>query len=149
MFGLFNNKKINTPQKSRTNLVFKTEEAYFDHFCKYMDCRIRKDDPLPAIVLDASEVLGAKDPVSILADGRQMIAVKIAGDDGGFLLTTETVWLGEPILKPGDLVAWNPVEYVDEVAEKFRDKRLAWIGFVVSTVKPEIWVDKPQSGIVR
>jgi hypothetical protein len=86
MFGLFKDKKAAALTKDKTNIVFKTGEDYFDHFCKYMDCQIRKDDPLPAIVLDATKVFRAIAPVSVLANGRQMIAIKVASDDGGFVL---------------------------------------------------------------
>jgi hypothetical protein len=126
------------------NLVFKSNEDYFEYFCKYMDCAIREKESLPALVLDATKVLDAKESVSILPNGCQMLAIKVADDDGGFVIVTETLWAGAPLLVPGDLVAWEPMKYAPELEEMIPGTRYAWIGFVVSLAKPEVVLNEPR-----
>ncbi len=98
---------------------------------------------LPALVLNAVEALGAENPVVILPNRTQMLALRVASKDGGFLVLAGSLSANGPSLHPGDLVAWHagqPIEH--ETAELAKDPRSQWVGIVVAKLKPEYAFNK-------
>lgn len=68
-----------------THLFFKHSEAAFEYACEYMDCVLREDAFLPAIVADAGRLFGISTPVKVQAEGVQIAALRVASADFGFL----------------------------------------------------------------
>jgi len=64
----------------------------------------------------------------------------IPDHNGGFWLMADTCNHRGPKLSPGDLVAWEPVEYrgdlAAEMAKSGGDKRMGWMGFIVAKLQP-------------
>jgi len=127
------------PQNNEYKLVFKDSAAFFKLQCKYGQTKIVKNQGIIAIILDASKEFGAEVAVKIEPDGSQLVMLKVASDDGGFIVPSRTpLPIGEN-LKPGDLVIWVPVEYMEmsRAVDETIDSRFGWTGFVVAKVKPE------------
>ena len=77
------------------------------------------------------------------ADGIQVTTLKIAREDGGFIVTAMTFAPG-PALTVGDVVLWVPYEYVPGHADK--DK--GGVGFIRAKIAPEINVDMAEFKIL-
>lgn len=122
------------PQK----LVFKSGKAFFEYQCKFGYTDVIPQRGIVALVLDYSKEFGGEKAVKIEPDGRQMVALKVASDDGGFLVISTTPTGAGDRLKPDDVVIWLPVEYASKIIPKGADKRFGWVGFVIAKVKPEI-----------
>ena len=69
-------------------------------------------------------------------DGSQLAILKIASSDGGFLVLSKTVGPNGPALSVGDLVAWMPAEYSEDLAKTSEDQRFGWIGVIFGTLEP-------------
>ena len=113
-------------------------QGFFDLQCKYGHTEIAAGQGVVAIVMDAKATFGT--PVSVKVDeqGRQQAAIKVASEDGGFIVMAATPSnLGEP-LTPGDLVIWVPKTYMESVAQAFGDKRAGWVGFIRAKVAAEV-----------
>lgn len=140
MFDFFKRKKA--LQIDQITLPFKSAEAAFEYCCVYMDCSVRPEVGLPALVLDATKEFGTKTSVSIKSDGVQLVALKVPSKDGGFLVMAETFSANGPALKPGKLVVWRAVFYSDEIgvgiAAVGGDPRSGWVGAIMATLQP-IW----------
>ena len=95
---------------------------------------------LPALVMDARVELGAKEPVEMRADGKQVAALRVASDDGGFIVVAATLGPQGPELAPGDLVAWQAGKLKEELAASLGaiDRRSGWVGVIIGTLKPEL-----------
>lgn len=119
-------------------LMFKDGPSAFEHACKYMDCPLGPGVCLPAIVLDAREMLGAATSVQMLEDGNQIAMLKVASDDGGFAVFAATQGPKGPRLSPGNLVVWKAGQHSPEVAVAMgaKDARSGWIGLITGTLKP-------------
>ena len=121
-------------------LYFKNNESAFEIACRLMVNDLSEGVTLPALVLDAKQ-LGPFQNHSVIVkpDGNQLVFLKVASNDGGFVIPTETAGAKGPKLEPGDLVAWRAIEYFEDIGEhaKINDKRFGWIGFVVAKLKPE------------
>src|SRR5687768_7946951 len=109
-------------------LVFKTGDAFVDYHCKYMSTRLEAGSPLAALVLDAREIFGVSVPVKTDDNGIQTATLRVASDDGGFVVIAQTASGGGDPLKPGDVVAWIPGQYLPKLAEAVADKRSGWVG---------------------
>lgn len=130
------------------SLVFKSGQDFFDYHCKYMDTKIEPEKPLVAIVLDAKKEFGAQVAVKTNERGIQIVTLRVASDDGGFLTYSETLSAkGEP-LNPGDVVAWVPSAYNDQLARSLENRKSGWMGLIFAKVAPEIDVTSGQMTII-
>lgn len=127
------NAKASMPEK----LIFKNGAAFFEYQCKYGHNEIRPNHGIIALVLDATEELGTDVAVKIQSDGRQRAILKVASDDGGFILGAGTPSDTGDRLKPDDVVIWVPLEHSQYFYDEM-DVRTGWIGVIVAKVAPEI-----------
>lgn len=130
-------------QSSAHPLYFKNGSAAFEFACTSLQCELVAKAMLPALVVNAVDALGADTPIVTMSNGTQMLALRIASQDGGFLVLSGSLSASGPSLQPGDLVAWHaggPIER--ETAELTKDPRSKWVGIVVAKLKPEYAIDK-------
>jgi hypothetical protein len=81
-----------------------------------------------AIVLDETkEFDDVPDSIILDPDGRQTVLLRVASEDGGFLVVAKTAGRG-PLLNPKDAVIWMPDIFSEEVAKVSPDKRFGWVG---------------------
>jgi hypothetical protein len=118
--------------------AFEDSLTAFEQACAG-DCMLHEGIMLPALVLDAE----------IHGDGRQMASVRVASADGGFIVSASTSGPRGPRLLPGHFVAWLAQRYDPQLARKappkrkrfglfgLKDKRIAWVGLIAGTLKPE------------
>lgn len=118
------------PRDPQLPLYFKSSEAAFEMACKYLDCTIVKNTLLPAIVLDAKEHFSMPVAVKKNADGNQVVVVKVASDQGGFIVPASTLYPNGPDLEPGNLVYWMAGQFNSDIG--------CWNGFIVAKLKPQI-----------
>jgi hypothetical protein len=118
--------------------VFKSGASFFELQCKYGDTKIEKGKGVVAIILDAREEFGTPVAVKVEQDGRQVAVLRVASEDGGFVVTSQTPSGTGDRLHPGDIVVWVPSDHSEEVGEVFQDERSGWIGFIRAKVKPEL-----------
>jgi hypothetical protein len=131
-----------------TPLVFKDAYCAFEYACKFMNCSIEKDRMMMAIVLDGRTEFGLSDSVKLKQDGIQLACLKVASDDGGFIVLAETAGRNGPKLKPGELVAWLPGFFNSQIADSVEDSRFGWMGLIVGTLEPA-WRDGSWEGKER
>ncbi len=142
--------KAGLPEK----LVFKSGEAFLEYQCKFGHTKIVPKQGIVAVVLDAQKEFGAASPVKVESDGCQKVTLKVASEDGGFVVSSQTPTGKGDRLKPGDVVIWVPLEHMNMGADQSilaaadLDSRFGWIGFVVAKVKPELDISKPDLDIV-
>ena|ERR1700730_2948892 len=89
-------------------------------------------------VLDAQREFGTSTAISIGQDGSQLAALRVASEDGGFLVFATTPSAEGEKLQPGDVVLWVPYEYNKEAGDQMSDKRSGWVGLIRAKIKPEI-----------
>jgi hypothetical protein len=119
-------------------LIFKSEQAFLEYQCKYGHTEIRPKHGIAALVLDPREEFGWTSAIKVQDDGSQEALLKVASEDGGFIVfATTPSGKGDP-LGPGDVVIWVPELYVKEAAIEGADPRIGWVGLIVAKVKPEI-----------
>ena len=100
-----------TKKKSPPLFVFRDGSAMFPMQCKYGDTTIEPKKGLVALVSDAWKEFDLPTAVKIDADGSQTAVLRVASDDGGFVVIAKTPpGRGDP-LQPGDLVMWVPMTY--------------------------------------
>lgn len=119
-------------------LHFKGADAALEYACKYLDCALKPEASLPAVVLDARHSFGAQASVKVESDGRQSAALRVASSDGGFVVIAMTAGPKGPRLQPGQLVAWQAFRHVPEMARAAKDERFGWVGAILGTLKPEL-----------
>jgi hypothetical protein len=136
------------PKPGLSALVFKTGEAFVDYHCKYMKTRLEPGSPLAALVLDATEMFGVPVPVKIDDNGFQTATLRVASDDGGFVVLAQTASGGGDRLKPGDVVAWIPGQHLPKLAQATGDERFGWVGLIVAKVAPEIDMSKGEMTVL-
>lgn len=98
--------------------------------------------------MDASKEFGTGVSVKVKPDGIQLVTLKVASQDGGFLVIAETASGRGDRLKPDDVVIWVPIQHLKEVAPDGADERFGWVGFVVAKVRPEIDLANPNFEII-
>jgi hypothetical protein len=129
-------------------LVYKTGQDFFNYHCKYMDTKLEADKPLVAIVLDAREECGTQVAVKTDERGIQIVVLKVASDDGGFITFSETLSANGDALVPGDVVAWVPGAYNAELATTMRSEVAGWAGLIFAKVAPEIDMNSGQMKLI-
>lgn len=129
-------------------LTFEDSLTAFEHACD-CECLLHEGIVLPALVLDARELLDAETAVKIQDDGRQIASVRVASPDGGFVVSASTSGAHGPTLEPGHFVAWQAERYDLQLAKhtfarrkrfgwmNWKDKRLGWVGVIEGTLKLE------------
>lgn len=132
------------PQK----LPFKSGAAFLEYQCKFGQTEIRPKQGIVALVLDSSKEFGAKEAVKVEPDGQQMAALKVASEDGGFIVMAQTPTGDGDRLKPDDVVIWVPVSHSKEIVPDGIDERFGWSGFIAAKVKPEIDMMNPNLEII-
>jgi hypothetical protein len=105
--------------------------------CRFFECPLREGAFLPAVVLDARELLGPDAPLKTGEDGSRIHYLCVASEDGGFVVAATTAGPHGPWLEPGQLVAWRALRHVPEIAASTGDPRFGWAGVIVGTLKPE------------
>jgi hypothetical protein len=131
------------PQK----LPFKSGSAFLEYQCEYGFTEIRVKQGIVALVIDSREY-GTKEAIKLEADGRQIVTLKVASSDGGFIVSAQTPTGKGDRLKPDDVVIWVPLQHVGDIIPDGIDKRFGWVGFVVAKVAPEIDMSNPNFNIL-
>lgn len=142
----FSKKQKNKDLPSK--LIFKSGQAFFEYQCEFGHTDIQPKQGIVALVLDASKEFGTEDSVKIEDDGRQMVMLKVASEDGGFIVAAQTPNSKGDRLKPDDVVIWVPMNYAQEVVPDGADTRFGWVGFIVAKVRPEIDMANPNFDIL-
>ncbi|MGE0750624.1 MAG: hypothetical protein AB7K64_08555 [Variibacter sp.] len=128
------------PFKKRGHAVmeFHDSEALFRLQCKYGDTRIEKGKAIFSVVVDAHQQFGASNAVKENEDGTQTAVLRVASEDGGFIVLACTRVPHKPLLASGDPVLWIPSTYDQNVAIQLGDERSGWVGFVGAKVSMSI-----------
>jgi hypothetical protein len=129
-------------------LPFKSGAAFFEYQCQYGQTEIRENMGIVAIVLNAKEDFGTDDAIKIEQDGSQLAMIRVASDDGGFIVPAHTPSGKGDRLKPNDIVIWVPMSYQKELGEKLGDKRAGWVGLLRAKIAPEIDTTKDGFNII-
>lgn len=128
------------PQK----LPFKDGAGFLEYQCKYGHTEIRPKQGIVALVLDSQKEFGTAEAVKVDPNGVQTATLKVASEDGGFIVSAQTPSGKGDRLKPGDVVIWVPLQHIGDAAvPEGIDKRFGWVGFIVAKVKPEIDMANP------
>ena len=118
-------------------LYFKDNEAAFRYACDFLSTELNPGAYLPALVQDASEVLGSGTAVKKQKDGNQTALLTVSAKDGGFTVAAATAGPNGPGLMPGDLVVWLVGEQISHLQGKYDDPRMTWGGLIVAKINPE------------
>jgi hypothetical protein len=118
-------------------LYFRDGTAALEYACRYMESPLEENASLPGVVLDAVKMFGTPAAVKIEPDGSQIATLRIASDDGGFIVIAGTAGRKGPKLQPGQFVLWHAGKYLPGVAKSSKDTRIGWVGLIVGTLKPE------------
>ncbi|WP_319773965.1 hypothetical protein [Breoghania sp.] len=119
-----------------TDLTFTDGASAFEYSCQCLDCTVELKKPLPALVLDAREHFGQTTPTKINEDKTQTVVLRIPTPDGGFVVLARTAGADGPMLKGGELVAWMPLLYNEQLANETEEAGLGWVGVIIGTLKP-------------
>lgn len=127
-------------------LPFKSGAAFLEYQCKFGHTDIQPKQGIVALVLDAKKEFGVSEAVKVEPDGQQMAILKVASEDGGFIVAARTPTGAGDRLKPDDVVIWVPLEYAGDAVDKASgmDPRFGWVGFIVAKVAPEIDTANPE-----
>jgi hypothetical protein len=117
------------------DLAFKSNKAAFEYACASLRCDVVKGQGLPALVVGATHTSGTAAPVAKDDRGIQTAVLRVASSDGGFPVVALSVGRG-PDLNVGDLVAWVPGEYREDLADASADSRFGWVGLIIGTLEP-------------
>lgn len=129
-------------------LIYETGEDFLDYHCRFMDTELMADKPLAALVLDARNEFGTEVAVKRNEQGIQIAAVRVASDDGGFVTVSQTLSAQGEQLSPGDVVAWVPAPYSDEIAKLAGNEQSGWVGLIVAKVAPKIKIASDQMKVI-
>ena len=133
--GLFGKSK---KKRDLPVLPFKSGEAFFEMQCKYGYTDIVAGQGVSALVLDAVKEFGLPEAVKVQPNGCQLATIKVASEDGGFIVTAETASANGGALKPGDVVIWVPMTHLQKLADYVGEHRQGWAGLIVAKVAPEM-----------
>jgi hypothetical protein len=84
-------------------------------------------------------MFGVATAVKVQPDGNQIAVLRVASNDGGFIVNAVTAGPKGPALYPGQLVWWQAGKHAPEVAKVSKDKRFGWVGLILGTLKPEYY----------
>lgn len=112
-----------------------TMEA-FEHACAELDTLIVPEQPMLAMVLESVVDGGSRAE----GDGCAQLTLKVASEDGGFVVISRSTFAPKTPLRPGDLVCWVPLQLDPELAARAEDTRFGWVGLVFATFESE-WVE--------
>jgi len=129
-------------------LYFKSGQAFFEMQCEYGHTELEQGQGVIALVLDAKREFGAPVAVKINADGSQMAMIRVAADDGGFVVPATTPSKRGDRLQPGDVVVWVPGAYKEEIGAAFGDPRCGWVGLILAKVAAEYDPKNPQWNVL-
>lgn len=137
-------------KEQRPILVFKGGEAFLEYQCKFGHTEISPGRGIVACVVDAAKELGVATPVKRQPNGTQMAILKVASEDGGFLVMSTTATAEGDALQPGDYVVWVPMEHQAAMVDAIDgvDPRFGWIGFITAKIKAEIDPNGDQLSII-
>lgn len=121
-----------------TVLPFKSGAAFFQSQCDYGHTDLKENMGVIALVLDAKKEFGTQAAIKIEKDGSQLAMIRVASDDGGFVVPATTPSAKGDRLKPDDVVIWVPMVYQKELGEKLGERRAGWIGMIRAKVAPEM-----------
>lgn len=141
-----------TKQKAPTGfpqkLPFKSGEAFLEYQCKFGHTKIVPKRGIVALVLDSQKEFGTAQPVKVDPNGVQTATLKVASEDGGFIVSAQTPSGKGDRLRPGDVVIWVPLQHIGDALPEGIDRRFCWVGFIVAKVAPEIDMSKPDFDIL-
>lgn len=144
MFKKMINRLIGSKEVSNQiqSLTFKDNLSAFEYACKYCDTTISPDRTMLAIVEPGPS---GQSPTLTVA-GVQRAVLSVNSSDGGFTVIADALHSKGPRLQIGDLVAWLPVDYAEEIKDKVDDPRSAMVGFILGTIDPVLtssgWKEK-------
>ena len=141
-------KNIHQKESILQNLVFKDGSAFFEYQCKYGETDIKQNKGVVAIVVDAPKEFGTKTVITVNPDGSQLAIVRVAAEDGGFIVPTNTPSKAGDKLVAGDLVIWVPMVLNKELGSRMGDPRSGWIGMIRAKIEPEIDLTKSGFNII-
>ena len=118
--------------------VFASTQEAFDHACREHDCTIVVEEPMLAMVLDAHLEFGAAESITVEDDGCFQVTLKVASNDGGFILLSRTTKPPKQPLNVGDLVCWVPLKHDPDLGNETNEERFGWAGLVFATLEP-VW----------
>lgn len=121
-------------------IIFKSNEAFFESQCKFGETAIKVGEKaIVAIVLDGHKEFGIENPVLAEDNSGQKVLLKVASDDGGFIVVAKAASNCGEQLKPNDLVLWLPLDYIDSIRScEGMDKRFGYVGIVIAKISNEI-----------
>jgi dephospho-CoA kinase len=149
--NFFKSKKSCNTDHDFMPLHFKDGSAALEYACKFLQADVIEEGTrLPALILDARSTFDAEDPVKVQEDGTQLVVLRVASSDGGFVVMATTTGPKGPKLHPGQLVVWQAMKHLPEIASRTDDKRSGWVGLVIGTLKLEYrnneWVGDEEFG---
>ena len=115
-----------------STIYFKDAKAMFEYQCAYGKIALRKGKGNVAIV---TEVL--KDDAPDTVRRGQLLMVKVADKDGGFLVPAATPSLAGDLLAVDDLVVWVPMKELGSMQKALGDKRCRWAGLIRAKIAAE------------
>lgn len=136
MIWPFKSKSVGTGERLPV-LVFKGGQEFLEYQCKFGLTSIEKGTAIVGLVLDAAKEYGVPVAVKVEEDGSQLAMIRVASDDGGFVVPAKTPTRGDK-LEAGDLVMWVPMAFSEEVGSKMQERRFGWIGLIRAKLAPEI-----------
>ena len=114
---------------------FASSMEAFEHACAEHDTLIVPEHPMLAMVIESVAEGGLRNE----GDGCAELTLKVASEDGGFVVISRTTFAPKQALQPGDLVCWVPLQQDAELAARAPDSRFGWVGLVFASFEPE-WV---------
>lgn len=123
--------KKNSMKGIKKIIYLKDGYSAFKVACNFMDMSIFKNQPIPAVVIDVLELPEIES--KIYQDVYLQIDLNSASNECYTIARTASP--GGPILCKGDLVAWMPLEY----NEQLKNNSLGtgcWFGVVIFKLKP-------------
>tara|TARA_R110002073_G_scaffold18337_4_gene68059 strand:- start:7847 stop:8251 length:405 start_codon:yes stop_codon:yes gene_type:complete len=115
---------------------FASSMEAFEHACAEHDTLIVPEHPMLAMVLESVAEGGLRNE----GDGCAELTLKVASEDGGFVVISRTTFAPKQALRPGDLVCWVPLQQDEELATRAKDARFGWVGLVFASFEPE-WIE--------
>jgi hypothetical protein len=135
-------------QSSDGELFFTDSSALFKLNCKYGDTQIEPNKGVAAIVVDETKEFDVPDGIILDPEGRQTVVLRVASEDGGFLVVAKTAGRG-PLLNPKDAVIWVPYIFSEEVAKVSPDKRFGWVGLIRAKINFPAPFKNPMENLTR